>query len=132
MSFQCAADDAEQSDADEDVVVDKVEAVTTSTNAADDYAHRGMKLRSMCLYVYRMFVRRVRRPTCAGPCAPNVFFFEPHYALAKSYAQEVVLHAAHVPTIDGFQCPTVHQDAEQNTLLKALLFSSRTSAAPAA
>ncbi|MCP4003312.1 MAG: hypothetical protein GY725_03870, partial [bacterium] len=32
-------------------------------------------------------------------------------------------HHAHVPTIDGFQCPTVVQDPEQNALLKAILFT---------
>ena len=53
----------------------------------------------------------------------NVFFFEPHYALAKSYVQEVQLNSFCVPTIDGFQCPTVLQDPEQNALLKALLFT---------
>ena len=53
----------------------------------------------------------------------NVFFFEPHYVLAKSYAQEVQLNSFCVPTIDGFQCPTVLQDPEQNALLKALLFT---------
>ena len=51
------------------------------------------------------------------------FCFEQHYALAKTYVQEVVLHCTHVPTIDGFQCPTVEQDAEQNALLKTLLFT---------
>ena len=77
----------------------------------------------MCFYVYRMFVRRVRSPPPQRHCPPNVFRFEQHYALARSYVQEVTLHSASVPTIDGFQCPTVHQDAEQNALLKALLFT---------
>ena len=77
----------------------------------------------MCLYVYRMFVRRVRRPCHQLHCPPNIFRFESHYALAGSYAQEVMLHSINVPTIAGFQCPTVHQDAEQNALLKALLFT---------
>ena len=99
-----------------------MEAVTASTNASDDYMHRGVHLHSMCLYVYRMCVRRVRRPNQAGSKASNVFYFDPHYALARSYSQEVVLHNAHVPTIDGFLCPTVQQDAEQNALLTALLF----------
>ncbi len=105
------------------VAVEKVEAVTTSTNVSDDYAHRGPRLGPMPLYVYRMCVRRVPRPSGQTPKACTVFPFAPHYALAKSYVQEVVLHAMCVPTIDGFQCPTVQQDAEQNALLKALLFT---------
>ena len=103
--------------------MDKMDVVTTNTNFSDDYAHRGEELRPMCLYVYRMFVRRVRRPCHQLHCPPNIFRFESHYALAGSYAQEVMLHSFSVPTIDGFQCHTVHQDAEQNALLKALLFT---------
>ena len=104
---------------DSDVDIEKIEACTTSTNASDDYANRGQKLSAMCFYVYRMYVRRVRKRSPA----PNIFGFEKHYVLAQSYVQEVVLHNIHVPTIDGFHCPTVVQDAEQNALLKTILFS---------
>eukprot|EP00812_Abedinium_dasypus_P007843 NODE_1_length_8589_cov_4.556480.p1 GENE.NODE_1_length_8589_cov_4.556480~~NODE_1_length_8589_cov_4.556480.p1 ORF type:complete len:2586 (+),score=446.46 NODE_1_length_8589_cov_4.556480:571-8328(+) len=105
--------------ADSDVDIEKIEACTTSTNASDDYAHRGQKLSAMCFYVYRMYVRRVRKRSPA----PNIFGFEKHYVLAQSYVQEVVLHNVNIPTIDGFHCPTVDQDAEQNALLKTILFS---------
>ena len=74
----------------------------------------------MPFYVYRMYVRRIPKPRASSP---TIFFFEPHYALARSYAQEVVLVNINVPSIDGFQCPTVEQDPEQNALLKAILFS---------
>ena len=42
VSFQPAVESGEQRDSDSDtsVVLDRVEAVTTSTNASDDYAHR--------------------------------------------------------------------------------------------
>jgi len=113
--------DVDQTD-DSDVSIDKVEACTTTTNTADDYAHRGRKLWSMPYYVYRMYVHRVPRSSSGGATAPNIFRFENHYVLAKTYVQEVVLNA-HVPTIDGFQCPTVQQDVEQNALLKSLLFT---------
>ena len=62
-----------------------------------------------------MYVRRIRRPPRGRASAPNIFPFEEHYTLARPYVQEVALNA-HVPTIDGFQCPTVEQDAEQNAL----------------
>jgi hypothetical protein len=113
--------DGSASDFDVDIV--KVEACTASTNTSDDYAHRGTKLRTIPLYVYRMYVRRIPRPSRAKTCAPTIFFFEHHYALARSYVQEVILNNINVPTIDGFQCPTVEQDAEQNSLLKAILFT---------
>ena len=118
-------DDAQDGDGgqDGDVNLCQVEACTHSTNASDDYAHRGTKLRTMPFYVYRMYVRRISKPSRVQARSPTIFFFEPHYALAKSYAQELILNNISVPTIDGFQCPTVEQDAEQNALLKAILFT---------
>ncbi len=83
--------------------------------------HRG-SLR-FTYYVHRMYVHRIQRPPRAGATSRNIFSFELHYALAKTYVQEVVLFNAHVPTIDGFQCPTVEKDAEQNALFKALVFT---------
>ena len=72
-----------------------------------------------------MFFTQLHKLSLKSVCpkAPNIFLFEPHYALAGTYAQQAVLHRINVPTIDGFQCPTVEQDAEQNALLKALLFT---------
>ena len=110
-------------DDDDDIEVVDMAACTTSTNTADDYAHRGLKLQTMPFYVYRMYVRRIPRRGRARSNDPTVFAFEPHYALAATYAQEVFLHRVDVPTIDGFQCPTWSQDPEQNSLLKLLLFT---------
>ena len=117
------AQNEDEEGSDEDVDVVKVEACTTSTNASDDYAHRGPELASLTLYSYRMYVRRVRKPRPGTPLKSTIFLFEKHYALFITYAQEVVLHNVHVPTIDGFQCPTIEQDAEQNALLKTILFT---------
>ena len=102
----------DQNDAGADVSFDKVEACTSSTNSADDYAHRGRKLSAMPYYVFRMYVTRVAKPH-AKTCAPHTIFFEEHYALAKTYAQQVMLHRVDVPTILGFQCPSAQRDAEQ-------------------
>ena len=108
---------------DGDVNISKLEACTHSTNASDDYAHRGTKLRTMPFYVYRMYVRRIPKPSRVQARSPTIFFYEPHYAMARDHAQELILHNISVPTIDGFQCPTVEQDPEQNALLKAILFT---------
>ena len=116
-------EDGDDDGGSDDVDIVKIEASTNSTNASDDYAHRGPKLGNLTLYTYRMYVRRIPKPGRGKDVAPTIFFFEPHYALSRTYAQEVVLHNVHVPTIDGFQCPTVEQDAEQNALLKAILFT---------
>ncbi len=78
VSLQTSGAVAEGDD-DGAVVVDKVEAVAASTKAPDDYMQRSAHLRSMCLYVYRMYVRQVHRPSQAGIRASNVFLFDPHY-----------------------------------------------------
>ena len=70
-----------------------------------------------------MYVRRISKPSRVQARSPTIFVFEPHYALARSYVQEVILNNISVPTIDGFQCPTVEQDAEQSALLKSILFT---------
>ena len=61
VSFQVAQhgngkekDDHEDHATDSDGCFDKLEAITTSTNTSDDYAHRGSKLSSMPYYVYRL------------------------------------------------------------------------------
>ncbi len=100
-----------------------MEVVTTSTNNADDYAHRGDKLHAMPYYIYRTYVRRVLQPSRAKAGGPRHFAFESHYVMAPRYVQEVCLTKISVPTIDGFQCPTWAQDPEQNSLFKALLFT---------
>ena len=49
-----AAQPVNDEDAD-DVEIIVMHACTTSTNTADDFAHRGKKLQSMPLYIYRMY-----------------------------------------------------------------------------
>ena len=45
-----------------------------------------------------------------------------HFVLSKTHIQ-VVMVEFHVPVIEGFQCPSWEQDAEQNALLKQILFT---------
>jgi len=89
-----------------------------TTNSADDFFHRGPFLRWMDLWAYHMFVRRTR---AGAGVIPNVIPFEPHYALARAYAQEV-RHDFAIPRIHGYQCPTLAQDPEGNAMMKAILF----------
>ena len=109
--------------AQDDVEVTAMDVCTTSTNTADDFAHRGVQLQTMPYYVYRMYVLRVRKQGGSQANAPCFFQFEEHYPLANSYIQELKTLSMEVPTIDGFQCPTWEQDPEQNSLLKSLLFT---------
>ena len=98
---------------------------TASTNAADDYTHRGDALLAMPLYFYRMHVVRNLRghSTAAAVPAGTILEYEPHYPLARTYVQKVMLDQMDVPTIDGLQCPTWIQDPEQNCLLESMLFT---------
>ena len=57
-------------ESDSDVRIDNMLACTTSTNMSDDFAHRGRELSTMPFYVYRMYVRRVRKPSRANASAP--------------------------------------------------------------
>ena len=118
-----SADEANESDHERDnpdFEVVETTAATTSTNTTDDYAHRGPLLQSMPLYVYRMHVFRVKKAPDGN--ASVRIPFDAHYILAPSYEQLLRIRAD-IPTIDGFQCPTMAQDPEQNALLKALLFT---------
>ncbi len=129
------ADDADEPGAEEgckeaaageehiDPKVVSMTTTTASTNAADDYAHRGRDLLAMPLYIYRMHVLRQDRKHHKAVPGGTVFEFEPHYALARQYVQKVMLDQMDVPTIDGFQCPTWTADREQNSLLKCMLFT---------
>jgi len=119
-----AAEDNEEHDAN-DVTAEIVssELITTTTNFSDDFAHRGPLLRDMVYYTYDMHVKRELRTKdqVDGPLRRFVPFDE-HYALYKSHIQVVRVTVA-VPVVEGFQCPSWEQDAEQNALLKHILFT---------
>ena len=129
------AEDADQPDAEEGCEaaatgghsgaenVVAMSTTTASTNAADDYTHRGKDLLAMPLYFYRMHVVRNLRGHSTAVPGGTIFEFEPQYPLARTYVQKVMLDQMDVPTIDGFQCPTWIQDPEQNCLLKSMLFT---------
>ena len=106
-----------------DVEVAEMNVSTTSTNVSDDYAHRGSELQNMPYYVYRMYVKHVLKKGRAAANDPHLFAFELHYTLASTYLQEVSLTQVNVPTVDGFHCPTWEQNPEDNSCLKALLFT---------
>ena len=113
--------------ADDNVEIDVVEMTTctTSTSTADDFAHRGKALQAMPFYVYRMHVFRQAKKDVKADMYTKHFDFEPHYVMSKSYTQVLELGQVDVPTIDGFQCPTWHQDPKQNSLLKAILLMKK-------
>ena len=66
-------------------------AHTSSTNAADDFSHRGKHLIAMPLYIYRMHVMRVPRKRITITPGGTHFEFEQHYVLSRNYVQKVML-----------------------------------------
>ena len=112
---------AERDEGEDEEEAPEYEPVTTSTNTADDYAHRGPELHAMPFYVYRSWVYRVPRSGQKSTKQRRIAF-TPHYVLAHRYEQ-CLKPIQDVVTIDGFQCPTLVQDVEQNALLKAMLFT---------
>ena len=88
-----------------------------TTNAADDYAHRGKLLNDYHFLGYEMYVRRVPLNDCEGP----VFPFEPHYPLSSRYGQQIRDQAA-IPRLCNFNCPSLGSNAEDNGMMKGLLF----------
>ena len=82
------------------------------------YASGGRTFDGWIYGAYHMFVRRTR---AGAGVMPDVIPFEPHYALARAYAQEVRYEFA-IPRIHGYQCSTLAQDPEGNAMMKAILF----------
>ena len=76
-------ENAEEEDVDTtDCEVTAARTATTTTNTADDYAHRGPQLASMTYYSYRMHIHRVRR---AHHSTCGVYLFDEH----RTYAPNV-------------------------------------------
>ena len=76
----------EQYDAETMVDADKLQMKTLrpTTSAHDDWLHRGPYLHDMAFHTYVEYCDRVRLPRKA-PADEQLFVFEPHYALSKSY-----------------------------------------------
>ena len=75
----------------------------------------------MPYYLYIAHVGRVRKLQ-NGEKRRDRVPFEAHYPMAAMYEQQVRPRAA-IPMIDGFQCPTMAQEPEDNSMFKAMLFT---------
>mgnify|MGYP003324485308 CR=1 FL=1 len=71
---------------DADIIQMKTLRSTTSTH--DDWLHRGPYLHDNAFHTYAEYIDRVRLPRHA-PAEEQIFRFEPHYALARSYGQRL-------------------------------------------
>ena len=59
-------------------------------------------MRDIALRAYLEYVDRVRLPRHA-PLAEQLFLFEPHYALSRSYGQRIRT-PARVPVLEALRC----------------------------
>ena len=62
--------------------IEDVQVVPTSTDTPDDFTHRGPGLQTMPFYIYRMYVRRVPKPSRVKASGPRFFAFVNHYVMA--------------------------------------------------
>lgn len=93
----------------------------TSTNMADDYAHRGPHLKDLNYFVYATFVRRM--PLTSTTFNQNLLWpFETHYPLSNTYGQEIRYKMA-IPRLCNFNCPSLVQNPEDNAMMKAFLLT---------
>ena len=89
-----------------------------TTNAADDYAHRGVWLKDFHFLGYEMYVRRVTLHDAEG----HVWPFESHYPLASRYGQQIRATMA-IPRLCNFKCPSMAENEEENAMMKSLLLT---------
>ena len=105
---------------DEDLIQMKTLRSTTSTH--DDWLHRGPYLHDLPFHTYTEYVDRVRRPR-EPPPSQQLFEFEAHYALSRSYCQTITT-PARVPVLEAlkFVAPGSSKN-EENELYKHLVAS---------
>ena len=105
---------------DADIVQMKTLRTTTSTH--DDWLHRGNYLHDIAFHTYVEYVDRVRLPRHA-PVEEQIFLFEPHYVLSRSYAQRINT-PARTPVLEALKfLPPGETTREENALYKLLVGS---------
>lgn len=119
---QCTAAGEEQEKDEKEVLRGKrrrqqIMSIKT-TNAADDYAHRGIWLTDFHFLGYQMYVKRVTLHDADG----HVWPFESHYPLASRYGQQIRMTMA-VPRFCNFKCPSMAENAEENAMMKSILLT---------
>ena len=77
-----ASEDRGPDNLDADLIQMKMLRSTTSTH--DDWLHRGPDLNDMPFHTYTKYIDRVRR-TRKAPRYHQLFEFETHYALSRSF-----------------------------------------------
>ncbi|MCS5671000.1 MAG: hypothetical protein NZ577_03990 [Vicinamibacterales bacterium] len=116
----CVEGDPTEHMVDADIIQMKTLRATTSTH--DDWLHRGPYLHDIAFHTYVEYVDRVRMPRSA-PIEQQIFRFEPHYALALSYGQQIRT-PARIPVLEALKfVPPGETTREENALYKLLVGS---------
>ena len=122
---------AEEPSTEEDVdatteVVDadliEMKTLRTTTSPHDDWLHRGSYLHDIPYHTYTEYVDRVRLPQQA-PLEKQIFRFERHYVLFRSYGQRIKT-PARTPVLEALKfVPPGGSTKEENALYKLLIGS---------
>ena len=105
---------------DADLIHMKTLRSTTSTH--DDWLHRGPYLHDIAFHTYAEYIDRVRL-TRHAPAEEQIFRFEPHYALARSYGQRIQT-PARTPELEALMfVPPGETTKEENALYKHIVGS---------
>ena len=105
---------------DADLIQMKTLRSTTSTH--DDWLHRGPYLHDIAFHTYAEYIDPVRLPRHA-PAEEQIFRFEPHYALARSYGQRINT-PARIPVLEALRfVPPGETTKEENALYKHIVGS---------
>ena len=106
--------------ADADLIQMKTLRSTTSTH--DDWLHRGPYLHDMAFHTYVEYIDRVRLPRHA-PAEEQIFHFEPHYALARSYGQRCRT-PARIPVLEALKFVAPGDTTKEENALYKLIVGS--------
>ena len=99
-----------------------MKTLRATTSAHDDWLRRGLYLHDIAFHTYTEYVDRVRLPRRAL-ADTQLFPFEPHYALSRSYGQRIRTPAC-IPALEALKfVPPEERTREENALYKLLVGS---------
>ena len=116
------SDAAADVEGDQDAVISHMKTLRSTTSTHDDWLHRGPYLHDLPFHTYAEYVDRVRLPRQPPP-EGQVFCFEPHYVLSRSYCQRIRT-PARIPVLEALRfVPPGESTREENALYKHIVGS---------
>ena len=100
----------------------QMKTLRTTTSPRNDWLHRGSYLHDLSYHTYTEYIDRVRLPQQA-PLEEQIFRFESHYVLSRSYGQRIKT-PARTPVLEALKfVPPGGSTKEDNALYKLLVGS---------